>query len=208
MDGMGNVDDNVLHLPGGTYRAATMRMFDPKTGLLGDLVVRRTHPHLKIDPPVVGRFEAGVGTFECDDTLRGMPIRVRYIWSEIEADHCAVAAGFFTRRRQVVGGELGHALHPHRLTQPKKSPASVRGASLENFVRQPGSSFSDGFVAPSGGGRRGPRSSGCVCRGLPVVLDAAVSKPGLRAHTTAAGRSRRAPARNRPVRASSRPRSC
>jgi len=96
---------------------------------------------------VVGRFEAGVGTFECDDTLRGMPIAFRYIWSEIEAT-LSGAAGFFTRRRQVVGGELGHALHPPPPDAAKKKPASVRGARLENFVRQPGSSFSDGFGAP------------------------------------------------------------
>ncbi|MEJ6023936.1 DUF1579 domain-containing protein [Ramlibacter sp. PS4R-6] len=84
MDGAGNVDDNVLHLPSGTYRAATLRTYNPKTGLWAIWWFDGRNPH-QLDPPVVGRFEDGVGTFECDDTLRGMPIRVRYLWSEITA---------------------------------------------------------------------------------------------------------------------------
>jgi hypothetical protein len=85
MDGAGNVDDNVLELPSGTYRAATIRTFNPDTGLWAIWWFDGRTPH-KLDPPVVGKFVDGVGTFECDDTLRGEPIRVRYIWSEIEAD--------------------------------------------------------------------------------------------------------------------------
>ncbi|HYM86596.1 MAG TPA: hypothetical protein VET30_07635, partial [Pseudoxanthomonas sp.] len=38
-----------------------------------------------LEPPVVGRFEHGVGIFEGDDTHQGRPIRVRFIWSEISA---------------------------------------------------------------------------------------------------------------------------
>ena len=32
LDGAGNVDDNVLFHPNGTYRAVSMRSFDPETG--------------------------------------------------------------------------------------------------------------------------------------------------------------------------------
>jgi len=32
MDGNANVDDNVLYLPDDTYRAVSLRSFDPKTG--------------------------------------------------------------------------------------------------------------------------------------------------------------------------------
>ncbi|TIQ00407.1 MAG: DUF1579 domain-containing protein, partial [Mesorhizobium sp.] len=31
LGGLGNVDDNVIELPGGAYRAATLRTFDPAT---------------------------------------------------------------------------------------------------------------------------------------------------------------------------------
>jgi hypothetical protein len=40
-----------------------------------------------LDVPVTGRFDNGVGTFECDDTWRGTPIRVRYIWSQVDTAH-------------------------------------------------------------------------------------------------------------------------
>lgn len=36
-------------------------------------------------PPVVGKFDNGIGVFEGDDHIDGKPIRVRYTWSNIEA---------------------------------------------------------------------------------------------------------------------------
>ena len=33
-----------------------------------------------------GTFEDGVGTFYADETLRGRPIKVRFIWSAITPD--------------------------------------------------------------------------------------------------------------------------
>lgn len=83
LGGLGNIDDNVLDLPGGAYRAASMRMFDPVTRLWSIWWIDGRNPH-RLDPPVVGGFAGGVGEFQCDDELRGQRIRVRFRWSGIE----------------------------------------------------------------------------------------------------------------------------
>jgi len=82
LDGQGDVDDNVLQAPGGPYRAVSLRSFDPKTRLWSIWWLDSRHPH-ELDPPVVGGFRNGVGTFLANDTLNGRPIVVRYVWSEI-----------------------------------------------------------------------------------------------------------------------------
>lgn len=88
MDGAGNVDDNVIELPDGAYRAVTLRAFDPATGLWSIWWLDGRRPAGPLDPPVRGRFEGGVGTFYADDTYEGRPIRVRYRWSGITRAAC------------------------------------------------------------------------------------------------------------------------
>ena len=83
MDGYGNVDDNVLDMPGHPYRGVGLRSYDAKTGTWAIWWLDSRMPHTPIDPPVKGRFENGVGNFYADDTLRGKPVRVRYTWSNI-----------------------------------------------------------------------------------------------------------------------------
>jgi hypothetical protein len=83
LGGLGNVDDNVIELPGGTYRGASLRMFDAAAKLWSIWWFDSRDP--RMDVPVVGRFDRGVGSFYADETLRGRPIRVRFIWSEITA---------------------------------------------------------------------------------------------------------------------------
>lgn len=80
LGGFGNVDDNELHLPGGTYRAVTLRAFDPqaKTWSIWWLDGRRPGA---LDVPMVGRFVDGVGTFLARDTHEGQAIVVRFVWS-------------------------------------------------------------------------------------------------------------------------------
>jgi len=85
MDGWANMDENVFDMPGGVYRGVTLRAYDPKTGQWAIWWLDLRNPFGDLDPPVKGRFENGVGTFYADDTLRGKPIRVRFIWSKITA---------------------------------------------------------------------------------------------------------------------------
>ena len=83
MGGMSNVDDNTLDVPGGAYNGVGLRSYDAKSGLWTIWWLDSRNPSADLDPPVRGRFENGVGTFYADDTLRGKPIRVRYMWSHI-----------------------------------------------------------------------------------------------------------------------------
>jgi len=85
--GQVNVDDNELALPTGPYRALTLRAFDPISATWAIWWLDSRHPH-HLDPPVVGRFEAGVGTFYGDDVLDGRPIRVRFLWHDITPTSC------------------------------------------------------------------------------------------------------------------------
>ena len=87
LGGAGNVDDNVLELPAGTYRAVSLRSFDPASGLWSIWWLDGRNPG-RLDPPVVGGFMDGVGTFQCDDTFNGQPIIVRFLWSNITATTC------------------------------------------------------------------------------------------------------------------------
>jgi hypothetical protein len=82
LGGFGNIDDNTIDLPTGTYRAATLRAFDPNEKQWSIWWLDSRDPgHL--DPPVVGRFDNGVGKFYAEDTFKGKPIRVRYLWTQV-----------------------------------------------------------------------------------------------------------------------------
>jgi len=81
LGGVGNVDDNLLNLPGGAYRAASLRSFDPATRRWAIWWLDGRDPH-RIDVPVVGAFADGVGTFYADETFKDRPIRVRFRWTD------------------------------------------------------------------------------------------------------------------------------
>lgn len=86
LGGTGNVEDNVIELPTGSYRAKAIRAFDPATEQWAIWWIDGRNPHGKLDPPVIGRFESGLGTFYCDDTIGGKPTRVRFTWIFREPD--------------------------------------------------------------------------------------------------------------------------
>jgi len=86
LSGLGNMDENVLELPAGTYEAVTVRLFDPVRAVwtISWIDARQT----AIDPPMIGRFIDGAGEFFGDDMLDGRAIRVRFRWFVDDADHC------------------------------------------------------------------------------------------------------------------------
>jgi len=85
LGGFGNLEDNVLHFPEGDVRAVALRSYDAEAKTWSIWWLDGRFPG-KLDVPVVGRFEGGVGTFFARDVLHGMPITVRFEWRRIDAD--------------------------------------------------------------------------------------------------------------------------
>lgn len=86
LQGLGNVEDNVLNFPSGPVRAAAFRSYDPATRSWAIWWLDGRAPH-RLDKPVVGGFAGGVGTFFADDELDGRPIRVRFLWRANPGGH-------------------------------------------------------------------------------------------------------------------------
>ena len=82
MNGFGTVDDNVLEIPSGTYRAVGIRAFDPSTRLWSIWWLDGRSASA-IEPPVRGGFANGAGEFSGDDIFNNRPIKVRFRWTEI-----------------------------------------------------------------------------------------------------------------------------
>jgi hypothetical protein len=81
MGGFGNVDDNVVELPAGTYRGLSLRAFDPASRQWAIWWLDGRNP-THIEPPVLGGFENGNGTFIGRDTFEGRPILMRFKWHD------------------------------------------------------------------------------------------------------------------------------
>jgi hypothetical protein len=88
LGGQANVDDNVLHAPAGTFRAMTIRVFDPTARAWSIFWIDSRYPPSTIESPVVGGFAGGRGLFFSDDEIDGRQVRTRFIWEVDGSDSC------------------------------------------------------------------------------------------------------------------------
>ena len=63
MGGYSNEDDTVLNVPGAPYRGVALRSFDSKTQQWSIWWLDSRTPSEPLDPPMIGGFHNGVGTF-------------------------------------------------------------------------------------------------------------------------------------------------
>jgi hypothetical protein len=81
LGGAGNLEDNLIHFPGGSYRAIALRSFDASKGLWAIWWLDQRAPH-GLDVPVVGRFDGNEGRFDAQDTHEGRPVLLRFTWAK------------------------------------------------------------------------------------------------------------------------------
>lgn len=88
LGGIGNVDDFVSDWvrPGGDGRfiGMTLRLFNPESRQWS-IYWAGNHDGV-LEPPMVGHFDHGIGTFHGRGEHEGKPVRVRFIWNQISAN--------------------------------------------------------------------------------------------------------------------------
>lgn len=125
-----NVDDNVLELPAGTYRAVSLRAFDPQTRQWAIWWLDGRNPG-QLDAPVRGSFTDGVGIFDAEDCLEGRPIRVRFTWSHITA--------ISARWQQAFSADGGATWETNWTMEFERAPKMVSASPQAQTWMEPGS---------------------------------------------------------------------
>ena len=85
LGGFGNLEDNILEFPEGTFRAAAMRSYCQKTKTWSICWLDSRNP-THLDAPVVGQFTGNTGLFYADDVLNSKPIKIRFTWSSAPSE--------------------------------------------------------------------------------------------------------------------------
>ena len=84
LNGLGNMDENIIHAKTGPVHAISLRLFEPNSREWS--IHWSTDRTGTLDVPVVGRFQDGRGEFYWQEFFEGRHIYGRFIWSRITTD--------------------------------------------------------------------------------------------------------------------------
>ena len=86
LNGLGNMDENLIHGKTGPVHAISLRLFNPESKEWS--IYWSTDQTGILDVPVIGGFKDGRGEFYSQEVFEGHHIYNRFIWSKITANSC------------------------------------------------------------------------------------------------------------------------
>ena len=86
LNGLGNLDENIIHMNTGPVHAITLRLFDPHSKEWS--IHWSTDRTGALDIPMIGSFTDGQGKFYAQEICEGKHVYSRFIWSKITTNSC------------------------------------------------------------------------------------------------------------------------
>ena len=86
MNGLGNMDENIIHMKTGPVHAISLRIFNPQSKEWS--IHWSTDKMGYLDIPMIGGFKDGIGEFYAQEIHDSRHVYSRFIWSKITANSC------------------------------------------------------------------------------------------------------------------------
>ncbi len=86
LNGLGNLDENILHRKTGSVHAMSLRLFNPESKEWS--IYWSTDLTGTLDVPMVGGFTDGRGEFYSQEVFEDQHIYSRFIWSKVTLNSC------------------------------------------------------------------------------------------------------------------------
>jgi hypothetical protein len=86
LNGLGNLDENIIHSKKGLVRAIALRLFNPVSKEWN--IYWSTDQTGTLDVPMIGGFTDGRGEFYSQEVFEGQHIYSRFIWSKVTSNSC------------------------------------------------------------------------------------------------------------------------
>jgi hypothetical protein len=95
LNGLGNIDKVTMHREAGVALGFTLRLYNPETCEWSIYWASDAGAN-NIFPPMIGKFENGVGHFYAYEPIQGQHIYTRFIWTVINENECQWEQAFST----------------------------------------------------------------------------------------------------------------